>query len=601
MFLKTTKNEWDFSALYGSDSDKKIELDKKKVKEQNYNFINKWKNSKDYLKNPIVLKQALIEYENLNASYGSSGDFGYYFWLRSTQDQNDTTIKAFNNTIDDFSTKIANDIQFFEMRLAKISPEKQTEFLKSPELKEYHHFLKILFQNAKYLLSEKEEKILNLKSSVSHSNWVNMLSGILAKQEKEILVSSNKKEKRNFSQIIGKYINDKNKKVRDSAANAFNNILVESIDVAENEINSVLQNKKITDELRGFTRPDEARHISDDIDTKVVDTLIKVVSDSYDISKRYYKLKAKLHGYKKLAYHERNLDYGKVTKKYTYQESVDLVYTVFSNLDKKFADIFKDYIENGRVDVFPKKGKSSGAFCAHNLKTQPTYILLNHTNKLSDVLTIAHEAGHGINNELMKKQNSFYFGTSLAVAEVASTFMEDFVLQEILKNADDELKLSILMQKLNEDISTIIRQTAFYKFEWDLHKQFRKKGYLSKEEIGVIFQKHMKSYMGKYVSQDKGSENWWVYVGHFRSFFYVYSYASGLLISKSLQAEVKKDPKFILKVKSFLSAGSSKSPKDLFLDLGINITKPDFWESGIKELEELLIKTETLARKLGKI
>jgi oligoendopeptidase F len=234
--------------------------------------------------------------------------------------------------------------------------------------------------------------------------------------------------------------------------------------------------------------------------------------------------------------------------------------------------------------------------------TQPTYILLNHSGKLHDVLTIAHELGHGINNELIReKQHALDFGTPTSTAEVASTFMEDFVLEEILHEANDELRLAIMMQKLNDDVSSIFRQVACYRFEQELHAQFRKSGYLSKKDIGKLFQKHMAAYMGPAVEQSPGSENWWVYWNHIRYFFYVYSYASGLLISKSLQNSVKQDPAFVIKVKEFLAAGLSDSPKNIFSKLGIDIADKQFWDRGLDEVEKLLKETTVLAEKLGKI
>src|SRR3989344_224571 len=526
--LDTSKTAWDFSSLYKGVTDPQIELDRKKVEEENYKFINKWKDRKDYLEDPSVLKEALDEAELIDRMYGDDGKEGYYFGLLSSLNQSDPEIKARINKITDFATKIENDSQFFTLRLAKIPDIKQKEFLNSPVLKDYKHFLEKLFENAKYLLTEPEEKILNLKAPVSHSNWAKMTSAILSKSERKVLDESGKKVTKHFSEILEGLIDNKDKKIRDTAAKALNDIFEQWLDVAENEINSVLQNKKINDDLRKLERPDKSRHVGDDIDTKVVDTLVQVVSGRYEISRKYYELKAKLFNFKKLAYHERNLQFGNVDKEYSYDESVNLIYKVLNSLDEEFGDIFKGYVESGQVDVFPKKDKSSGAFCAHNLMSQPTFILLNYADRLGDILTIAHEVGHGINNEFMKKkQHSLYFGTPVSVAEVASTFMEDFVLQEILREADDELRLAIMMQKLNDDISTVFRQVAFYKFEWDLHTDFRKKGYLSKEEIGKLFQKHMKAYMGGYVSQDKGSENWLIYVNHFRYFFYVYSYSSG--------------------------------------------------------------------------
>lgn len=349
-------------------------------------------------------------------------------------------------------------------------------------------------------------------------------------------------------------------------------------------------------------RPDLARHLDDDIESEVVDALVSAVSSKFSISRKYYTLKAKLMGLKRLEYHERNVEYGKLSKKYSRGESVDLVRKVFSSLDKKFSEILDNFAVLGQIDFLPKKNKKDGAFCAGNLITQPTYILLNHAGTLNDVLTFAHEMGHAINSELKKeKQNSLNFGTPKSTAEVASTFMEDFVLDELEKKSSDELRLALMIHKLNGDISTIFRQIACYMFEQELHRQFREKNYLSKEEIGKIFQKHMSAYMGQAVSQSSGSENWWIYWGHIRSFFYNYSYASGLLISKSMQAKYAEDPSFMEKVKEFLSAGTSDSPKNIFKNMGIDITDKKFWGKGLEKIEASLKDAERLAKKLGKI
>lgn len=601
MPLNIKKTIWDLSRLFNGDNDSEIENKRKILEDESYKFINKWRDRNDYLEDPAILKEALDEYELWQRNFGTSGDEGYYFWLRSNQDENSSEIKAKFNKIADFSVKIRNNIQFFILRVSKIPEENQEKFLNCSGLKEYQHFLETVFMEARHILTEPEEKILNLKSQTSHSNWVKMVSGFLAKEEAEVLEDSGEKKLKNFSEILS-LMDSVSKPVRDSAAYAFNKILEHHIEVGEAELNSILQNKKIDDELRGFTRPDAARHLSDDIESEIVDTVINAVSMRFDISKKYYELKTKLLGTPKLKYYERNIPYGIADKKYEFNKAADFVFKTFLNLDKDFAEIFKKFLENGQIDVFSKRGKHSGAFCVQEIISQPTYILLNHSDKLRDVLTLAHEAGHGINIGLMrKKQNSLNFDTPLSTAEVASTFMEDFVLREILKSADREIRLSIMMIKLNDDISTIFRQVAAYKFEIDLHNEFRAKGYLSKEEIGKIFQKNMSEYMGEYIEQSEGSENWWLYWSHFRNFFYVYSYASGLLISKTMQNKVKENPKFIENVKEFLSAGRSDSPKNIFLKMGIDITDVDFWNKGLDEVESLLKETEELAKKLGKI
>ncbi len=592
---------WNFGKLFSSDDDPAIEKKRRSLEKKSYAFINAWKNRTDYLRDPATLKNALDEYERWKRHYGSEGDEGYYFWLRTTQDQNNPALKAKFNTIDNFSKKIENDIQFFPLRIAKIPPFKQKKFLQYPPLKPYRHFLERIFAESEYLLSEPEEKILNLKSTTSHSNWVKMISGFLAGEERRIVLESGVRRTQSFSEIQS-LMNSKTRRVRDSAADAFNGILCKHVDAAEAELNSVLANKKVDDELRHVSRPDLMRHITDDIDSEVVDSLTKAVAERFDISCRYYRLKASLLKVKRLKYHERNIEYGAINTSYPYPHTVRLVRTVFRNLDDSFSSILDRFIENGQLDVYPRKGKMSGAFCAHLLISQPTYILLNHTGRLNDVLTLAHEMGHGINNELIReKQNALNFGTPLSTAEVASTFMEDFVLREIVKEADEELRLSIMMMRLNDEVSTIFRQVACYRFEQELHQEFRQQGYLSKKEIGRLFQNHMAAYMGDAVEQSPGSENWWIYWSHIRSFFYVYSYASGLLISKSLQHSVRKDAAFIAKVRDFLSAGLSDSPKNIFKSLGVDISDSQFWNKGLDEVEELLNETITLAKKIGKL
>lgn len=595
------KDMWNLKALFKNDDDPEIEEKRRIVEQESYKFINKWRNRSDYLEDPALLREALDEYEVWNRYYGTDGDEGYYFMLRTQQHQNNPSLKAKYNKIEEFGKKIQNDIQFFHLRVGKIPQDRQSRILEYGGLNPYRHFLERLFAESRYLLSEPEERIMNLKSSTSYSNWVRMTSGFLSKEERSVLSERGKKVRRNLSEILS-LMNSKTRKVRDSAAAAFNDILGKYAEVAEAELNSILANKKIDDDLRGMDRPDMGRHISDDIESEVVDSLLDAVAGRFSVSSRYYGLKAKLMRVKKLKYHERNVEYGNIAKKYSFAKSLQLIKKVFQTLDPQFLEILLRFMKEGQMDVYPRKGKAGGAFCAHHLISQPTFVLLNHTGKLHDVLTIAHEMGHGINNELMReKQNALNFGAPLSTAEVASTFMEDFVLQELLKEADDELRLAVMMSKLNDDISTIFRQVACYRFEQELHQEFRSKGYLSKEEIGKIFRKNMAAYMGRFVEQSPGSENWWVYWGHIRHFFYVYSYASGLLISKSLQYSVKENPQFIEKVKEFLEAGSSASPKNIFGRMGIDITDRWFWERGLDEVEGLLHETTELARKLGKL
>ncbi|HYQ47782.1 MAG TPA: M3 family oligoendopeptidase, partial [Thermodesulfovibrionales bacterium] len=481
---------WNLKPLFAGDDDPRIEKQKREIQKRSYAFINKWKGRTDYLKDPAVLARALDEYERWMRDWGTDGNPGYYFWLRSQVDRNNTDLKAKYNKIEEFGKKIGNDIQFFHLRISKIPRSLQKKFVAYEGLRKYRHFLERIFAESRYLLSEPEEKIMNLKSTTSFGNWVRMTSDFLSREERKVLLEDGSTAVKPLPEILS-LLNCQKRNVRDTANRAFNDILAKNVDVAEVEINSVLANKKVDDEIRSVPRPDLLRHISDDIESETVDALISSVTARFSIARDFYKLKAELMGQKRLQYHERNVEYGRIDRRYPYHETVRLTRKVFAELDGQFADIFDGFIRNGQFDVYPRKGKGSGAFCVHHLISQPTYILLNHTNKLSDVLTLAHELGHGINNELIReKQHGLDFGTPTSTAEVASTFMEDFVLREILRRADDELRLSIMMMKLKDDVSTIFRQVACYRFEQELHLAFREKGYLSKEEIGRLFQKH---------------------------------------------------------------------------------------------------------------
>ncbi len=593
-------NQWNLTSLFKSDTDPAIATYLKEQQQAFEKFIINWQKKNDYLTNSSQLYKALTEYETLQQNYGFENKAVYYFGLRQQLDQNNPQIKAALNKVEEQSIQLINQIQFFELNLTKIKPTQQKIVLKDPQLVSFRHFLKRLFDQSEHVLSDNEEKIMNLKSSPAYSDWVRMTTSLFAKEQRSVLDSNGKTKVANFSEIIG-LIDHPKKKIRDKAAAAFNDILKTHLDVVEHEINAVLGNKKIDDQLRNYSRPDSSRHLHDDINSAVVDQLIQAVSKRNDIPQRFYKLKAKLLKLPKLAYHERNLSYGDISQQpYPFETAFQLVKKSLTQLDPEFGTILQQFYDQGQIDVTPCQGKASGAFCAHGLITHPVYVLLNHNDKLNDVLTLAHEFGHAINDEFMRqKQNSLNFGSPLSTAEVASTFMEDFVLQEVMQQSDDpQYQLSLLMMKLNDDISTIFRQIAFYQFEQELHSQFRQQGYLSASQIGQIFQKYMKQYMGSAVEQSARSENWWSYVSHFRSFFYVYSYASGLLISKSLQAKVKHDLTFIQSVKQFLSAGHSDSPQQIFLKLGIDISQPDFWQQGLDEIELLLKQAEKLAKKI---
>ncbi len=591
--------QWNLSSLYKNESDPQIEVDLAKKELEIDNFVNKWSQNDSYLNNPDALLEALVESERIYEDYGIIGKFGYFLMLKRSLNQLDERLKSLENDLDNKAVRLYNKMQFFHLRLAKVSKEKQKIFLSNQKLAVYKHDLEKLFANAKYYLSEDQEQVMNLKSKTSHSNWVNMVSELLDKQERMVLTENGTRESKTLEEMYS-MLDSQNKEVRENVAEAINEILSKYVEIAEFEINSILENKKNTDEFRKIPRPDTARHISDDVDSSVVDSLRAAVTKHNNVAQDFYKLKAKLLKIDQLEYYERNLTYGELKNTFTFEEAKN-IYLESSKLDESFYTFSKTMFEEGRVDVYPKAGKSGGAFCANYCRISPVYVLLNFTGKLRDVTTLAHEFGHAINFELCKKNSELNYGVSTFVAEVASTFMEDVTGKYLEQSLNEDDRLAYMMDKLNGTISTIFRQIACYEFEMALHTKYKEKSFLSISDIGEMFSQSMKSYTGPAVKFSTGSENWWVYWSHIRSFFYVYSYAGGELIAKALSAKLAKDPTFIKQIKAFYEAGLDKSPKDIFSEMGLDISNENFWEEGIQQIIEDLNSATSLAKKLGKI
>lgn len=593
--------KWDLSELGSSLDDPRFIKERARIKRAHKAFEKKWKDTNDYTKKASVLREALDDYERLARIGGAEG---LYLFFRSSLNSSDTKIQAAMARYRDVINDVSDHIRFFELSLGKISQPQQKKLLKAPTLTPYHNYLKGIFDASRYLLSEKEERILDMKSSVSSGNWVNMLEEFLYAETRKVPIETAKGKKvvtreQTLDELL-KLSRSKNQEVSEKATEAIQDILLQHKNVAEKELNSFLENKKIDDELRGVKRPDSIRHLSEGIETTAVDSLLKVVSDNFKLSRDYYQFKAKLVGVKKFTYWNRLQEYGAITQEYPYKKSVDIVNRALSRIHPEFSDIFKSFINGGQIDVYPKKGKRGGAFCAseYDFKVR---IFLNHKNNFRDVSTLAHEMGHGIHAVKASIENTLNYHPPTCTAEVASTFCEDFVIEEVIKDADDESRLNIMLNHLEDKMATIFRQVAAYSFEYELHETYRKSGYLTEKEIGKIFNKHMRSYLGPRVTLDEHSGRGWMYWSHFRSPFYVYSYAMALLVSQAVNKRFKDNPEYMKQIQDFYSTGSSLSPKEIYANLGMDINSEALWQEGINEVKSLFSETKKLARKLGKI
>lgn len=580
------KTSWNLGLLYDSLVDPRIERDMLMLEKSCSDFSKKYAGAVSKFSDPAFLKGALTEYEAFCADISGVKPLMYLHYSKALDGTN-TAISAMINRLTERATFAHNQILFFDLALGALPHSDKEKLLADKSLSHFYYFLFRLFETSKHQLSLPEEKILNLKSQPAHSLWVASVDKLLSAEEIEW---KGKKLPLAEAQFMLSGLPVKERQLIQKKLNA---VYKKIAPAAEAELNAIVIDKKINDSLRNFKKTYSAAVLGDQNDETMVETLVDNVTKHFAISHRFYALKARLLGLKKLTWADRSAPLGKVTKKFTFEDSVAILRNAFEAVDPEFRAILDRFLANGQIDVYPKKGKEGGAFCSGTTGL-PTFVFLNHIDNKNSLLTFAHEMGHAIHTELSKKQTPLYDGYTTPNAEVASTFFENFVFDEVFKTLSKKEQMVALHDRINDSISTIFRQIACFNFEHALHMGIREKGELSKEEIAKLLNTCMSAYLGPQVTLTPDDGYFFVSWGHIRRFFYVYSYAYGELVSKALYQKYKENPKYLSAVKSFLSAGGSKSPKEIWADAGIDITDPKFFIDGLKAIEDDIITLEKL-------
>lgn len=583
---KDIQTTWDLSKFYTATDDPQIEKDLEYIEEEYAAFAKKYRDDRSYLKDPRALKTALEEYEELPKDLNPSKPL-YYFSYRKSLDSDDQEAEAMVNKLSQQLSKISNKVLFFELTLGNVSEKTQKKFLKTDELSEFHYYLERLFIEARHNLSEPEEKILNLTSLPRYGMWV---SGV------------NKAVNRRTVEFNGEHIplseahnkvsdlpTEKRRKLQDDITGK----LHEVHEFAESELNAVITNKKISDELRGYKYPYSATIQGYENDEESVMAMVQTITDRFDISHRFYDIKRTMLDLDYLAYADRNAKVGETEAEISFDEAVNTLRSVFGSADKQFQDILDRFLAEGQIDVFPRQGKDGGAYCSGAIDL-PTLVLLNYVPNFESLRTFGHEMGHAIHSELSKKQRPLYEDYTISVAEVASTFCEQLVFDHVFKTLSDEDKIVALHDKINASISAIFRQIALFNFEIDLHHGIREQGNMSHDEIVDVMNTHMQAYLGDHFNLTDRDGCFYIMWGHIRRPFYVYAYAYGEIIARALYEKYTEDKAYVKNIKQFLSAGGSKQPKDIFADIGIDTTDPDFFANGLRLIEREIEELENL-------
>ncbi|MBT3282587.1 hypothetical protein HON59_01090 [bacterium] len=581
------KTKWDLNLFYKSASDPQIRKDVEKTKKASLDFEKKYVKKDDYLKTEDKLLKALQDYEELLLVDGSKPIL--YFHYRKDINGKDLEAESNLNKLINELTEYENKTLFFGIKLGKIEKKLQEKFLKSKKLAKYRYLLEKTFETSKYDLTEPEEKIMNLKSLTSYGLWVNGVEKSISKKTVKF-----KGKTMSVGEAQNK-ISSLNTKDRRTLHKDIAEKLELVSDFAESELNAVVLNKKISDELRGFKNPYSATILGYENNEKSIISLVNTVTDNFKISNRFYALKKKLLKLKTLEYSDRAAKIGNTKKKISFDDAVKTLRPILKEVDSEYVEILDRMLSKGQIDVYPRLGKTGGAYASSSTNV-PTVVLLNQTDDFNSLLTFAHEMGHAIHSELSKSQPVIYDGYTTPVAETASTFFEQLVFGAIFETLSDKEKVIALHDKIQNDVQTIFRQIAAFNFETELHNGIRAKGSLSADEIGELHNKHMKAYLGKSFKMQKIDGLAFVTWSHFRRFFYVYAYAYGQIISRAMNDKFKEDKSFGKQIKQFLSAGGSKSPDNIFKEIGIDTRSPDFFKKALLSIEDDIKKLEQLVK-----
>ncbi len=586
--MKKIKTEWDLTLLYKNQKDPQIEADIVAIEKACDSFAKKHEKNKSYLSDKKSLLGALKDYENVLKIIGSSKPL-VYFHLLKDMNTADSAISGQISKISERITQAVNKTIFFSLNLGNIEPQFQKEISSDNSLSRFIYFLEQLWLQAKYQLSEKEEKILNLKYLTSYDLWVRQTEKILGEQvvffeKKEIALSEAGSLlytlPRNKALKLYKIIVSKRKQIAS---------------LIEPELNAIILDKKINDELRGYKKPYSATVIGYQNSEQEFELLRDTVTKYFPLTQRFFTLKKSILGVDKLEFIDSRLHLYKSKKEYSFLESVNFVHDAFSKISNDYAQILENFVTSGQIDAYPRKNKTSGGYCWAGYN-RPTFVLLNHTGSFNDVNTFAHEMGHAIHGEYSKKQPILYDGHTISVAEVASTLFENFAFDELFKTLPEKDKLLVLHDKIQDSISTIFLQITLINFELQLHEKIREVGSISYNEIAKMLKNHFQAYLGKSFSVVEDDGYFFVQLMHIRWYFYMYSYAYGELVSRALYQKYKEDNTFIEKINEFLSAGESMSPENIFKSIGIDVSHPDFFEGGLKSIEKEIDEFEKLLK-----
>jgi oligoendopeptidase F len=537
----------------------------------------------------VGLREAMHEFETISELVGRAAS---YASLRFATDTADPARGALLQRMQERATEIETKLLFFELEWAAVDDARAEELLASDGLDFCRHHLRSARRYRPHLLTEPEEKVLAEKAISSQSAWGRLFGELVAALRVDLDGGEQTLD------VALARLQDPDRESRRSSAEAVSTTLQPGLRTRAFIYNTLIHDKSVDDRLRHYPHWLAARNLSNEASDESVMALIEAVRSRYDIPQRWYALKAKLLGIDRLSDYDRAAPVLPVDVKFSFGEARELVLDTYDSFSPDAGRVTRRFFDERWIDAPVRPHKRGGAFCSYTVPSIHPYVLLNFTARRRDVLTMAHELGHGLHAALAQPQGVFHQSTPLTLAETASVFGEALVFGRLLESADDDdARLSLLADRIDGAIATVFRQMAMNRFEHLVHTRRRSEGELSVDRICDTWVETQAELFGDSVEITDGYRMWWSYVPHFiNTPGYVYAYAYGQLLALSAYSRyLEQGESFVPRYLELLAAGGSMSPEELGAIIGIDLADPGFWDSGLALVEQQLTEAEQLA------
>ncbi|WP_339861322.1 M3 family oligoendopeptidase [Thalassospira alkalitolerans] len=581
---------WDLTDLYNDPKDPAIRRDLDDAKARSDAFQKTYQGKLAGLSGD-ELAAAIAEYEAVSEVCGRIGSFAQLLYAG---DGSDAAIGQFYQSVQEEMTSISSLSLFFGLEINRIEEDVLlAKYDESEALRRYRPWLDENRAFRPHQLSDEVEQVLHERRVAGSSAWVRLFDQTMA----DLRFPLNG-EDLTMSDVANMLSSTKVEE-RKAAAKSIGDVLGKNIKLLAHITNTLAKDKEIDDRLRKFATPVSARNLSNQVEDEVVEALNSAVASSHaDLSHRYYRLKAKWFGVDQLDYWDRNAPLPDDDDRHIAWETArSTVLKAYGEFSPELAEVGQKFFDNPWIDVPPRAGKSSGAFAHPTVPSAHPYLLLNYHGKTRDVMTLAHELGHGVHQVLAGEQGYFLSDTPLTLAETASVFGEMLTFQSMLRaETDPKMKRIMLAGKVEDMLNTVVRQIAFFEFEKRVHEK-RREGELTVDEIGEIWIAVQHESLGDAIKYEDEYKYYWSYIPHFiHSPFYVYAYAFGdCLVNSLYDVYENAEDGFSQKYFDMLKAGGTKRHQELLAPFGLDASDPAFWQRGLNMIKRMIDELEELS------